>query len=69
MILTALQHVSGYLMPKGKGIPLIVIHIYISCVVVSRKTFSITYMVFLSNTNDLSTVVWFQVFLSNTNYL
>ena len=44
------------------------INIHIFSVVVSQDFLqTVIYQVFLSNTDNLHTVVWFQVFLSNTN--
>ena len=49
-----------------------IVHFYLHfCIVVSLKfffSFSKWYQIFLSNANNLHTVVWFQEFLSNTNY-
>ena len=44
------------------------VHMYIFCVDVSFEFLhTIIYQVFLSNTNNLHTVVWFQVFLYNVD--
>ena len=69
LIFTACQSVKGYLMPIGKRIAFVNIHI-LGVVVSSSFWYTVIwYQVFLSNSNDLHTVVWFPVFLSHTDNL
>ena len=42
------------------------LYIYIFCVV-AKEFFVHSYLIFLSNTNNLHKFLWLQVFLSNTN--